>query len=470
MLRSKFDKLFWDEFGALSLEVPKTELDDIREQKKTANERIKDIKKLISANSLKNIKSIDIDYEFKGRNTSGARNTMLKATPEIINTILGKIDYDDKWMVFYKYNKIWRSRKLDEITGELLRNQADNEIDFQNKTQEILDLTLPGNTAGYMRVNAIHYDFMPVSFQQVNTIRIVNVGKFNNRVDGTHITSSGDIEDSPSLPTIENDPKFAKYMKIPDEDTRKDVLDMYYDTLGIKPNKRVYKIKQGRFWKWLCKIPINLERYMIFNTLDERTIKLMDEDNCLIYACKQFGLSEDIIDHMKEIIKTKSFTLKKLKIIAEDTNIGFDVEDNCRHHRIGNQDGVVVPLMLFKEHYMLNERVKISPFYLRNYYEIEADEVCKRKNLEDRQMVSRKKFKNGKAYYFKEGDIEDYSLKAILNLLFELNAFEPIKMGEYLTYASSLYKYKLDPIETLEYNPSFCCRKKESYVRYVPSR
>jgi hypothetical protein len=378
--------------------------------------------------------------------------------------VLSKIDYNDKWMVFYKYNKIWRSRKLDEITGELLRNQADNEIDFQNKTQEILDMTLPSNTANYIRVNAIQYDFMPVSFQQVNTIRIVNVGKFNAKDGGTKITSSGDIEDTPALPTPETDPILAGFMAIPDPVVRKNAVDMYYASKGIKP-KKTYKTKQGRFWKWLCKIPVNLERYMIFNTLDERTIKLMDEDNCLIYACKQYGLPQDIIDHMKEIIKTKSFTLKKLKVIAEDTNIGFDVEDNCRHHRIGNQDGVVVPLMLFKEHYMLNERVKISPYYIRNYYEIESDPTCKKKKLEDRQLVSQKRIRNGKPYYNKEH--EDYSLKIILNTLFEVNAFEPIKMGEYLTYASSLYKYKLDPIESLEYNPQFCCRRKEPYGRHV---
>ena len=118
---------------------------------------------------------------------------------------------------------------------------------------------------------------------------------------------------------------------------------------GKKPRKKPQprKRKQGSFWKWTLKFPINLERYMIFNELNDRTIKLMEGDNCLIYACKQYGISQDIIDHMKDIIKTKSFTMSKLKEISKDIDIGFIIEEkDGRHHIIGNQDGVVVPLLL----------------------------------------------------------------------------------------------------------------------------
>ena len=39
---------------------------------------------------------------------------------------------------------------------------------------------------------------------------------------------------------------------------------------GFQIGKRTYKRKQGSFWKWTCNLPINLERYMIFNKLDDR--------------------------------------------------------------------------------------------------------------------------------------------------------------------------------------------------------
>ena len=191
---------------------------------------------------------------------------------------------------------------------------------------------------------------------------------------------------------------------------------------------------------------------MIFNELNNRTAKLMEEDNCLIYACKQYGLSQDIIDHMKDIIKVKHFSLAKLKQIAEDTWVTFQVEEkDGRKHTQGDGKGIIVPLLMYENHYMLNERVKISPYYIKHIDEINADRKASKWELEKKQIIDRKRIKNGKEYY--TYDQADYPLKLVLKTIFECNGFEPMKMGDYMTYASSLYKYKLDPIEDLEYNP-----------------
>ena len=81
---------------------------------------------------------------------------------------------------------------------------------------------------------------------------------------------------------------------------------------------------------------------------------------------------------------------------------------------------------------MLNERVKIAPYYIKHYYDILADKVAMKKSLEDRQLINKRREINGKKYYISEKS--DYPLKLVLKTLFNLNYFESIKMGDYYTY------------------------------------
>jgi hypothetical protein len=54
---------------------------------------------------------------------------------------------------------------------------------------------------------------------------------------------------------------------------------------------------------------------MIFNTIDERTSKIICEDNCIVYACKQAGVDAETILNLKRIIKTRQFPQTKLKLL-----------------------------------------------------------------------------------------------------------------------------------------------------------
>ena len=417
------------------------------------NTQMKEINNILKMSSLKNIKSIDFDFEMESRQ----RNKLSKEFPNIVSQIVDKIDFNDKWMVFYKYKDVWRSRKLDEITSEFFIRQASDDLDFKGyKANQTMGVNV-------VRYEAEEYDFMPISFRQVQTIRIVNVASFNH---GDKITSSGNIKEV-KRPNIEDDEswKDIQALKTTNPKMYKLAVLGWYADKGIKPPKRVNEMIGGSFWKWTLNLPINLERYMIFNELNQRTVKIMEEDNCLIYACKQYGLPQDIIDHMKEVIKCKYFRMTKLKQIAEETGVSFYVEEKgSRHHQYGPADNKYnVPLLLFENHYMLNERVKISPYYVRHIYEINADKNALKRPIENRQLIDRQKEMRGKKYY--TVDQEDYPLRLILRTIFEVEGFTPIKMGDYLTYSSTLYKYKLNPLDTLEYNEKFCCRLKAPYDR-----
>ncbi len=418
------------------------------------NDAEKQMNYIKEISSIKNIKSIDFNLS-----NDEERDKILKNLPEWINTIIEKLDPNDKWMVFYKYHNAWRSRKLDEITCELLRSQVAKDCGKEPIKNESVEI--PGVVD--VRVQEEDYDFMPIEINQCEAIRIVNFGNYN-----TKVLNNGDIEEDDAREEVH-------IPKLEDDETYKAALasgNQMLIKLARENWKKQYRgkskikrtIKSGGFWKWICKLPINLERYMIFNELDSRTAALMEEDNCLIYACKQYGLSQDIIDHMKDIIKVKHFSLSKLKEIAADTGITFIVEEkDGRKHIQGDNKGITIPLLLFENHYMLNERVKISPYYIKHIHEINADKNASKWDINKKQIIDRLRNKNGRLYY--SFDQPDYPLKLVLKTIFECNGFEPIKMGSYITYASSLYKYKLDPIDTLEYNPKFCCRLKEEWRR-----
>ena len=426
-------------------------IDPSADRMATYDETVKQMKIIEEAPTLKNIKSIDFDLTGKGR----AKNKILQQLPEWIDMIVNKINPDDKWMVFYEYENRWRSRKLDEVTCEMLRDQTYKDIRNTIPSHE----NLPIAHVNLVRVEEENYDFMPVSINMCQVIRIVNIGNYNTRVESTGRVQS---TPEPKKGRLEDDKTYQDALKTGNEFLINYAIQMFKGKvtphLPPKPRK-AHMTKEGAFWKWLCKIPVNLERYMIFNELNNRTAKLMEEDNCLIYACKQFGLDQDIIDHMKDIIKVKHFSLAKLKQIAEDTGVTFLVEEkDGRKHTQGDGKGIIVPLLMYENHYMLNERVKISPYYIKHIDEINADRKVSKWEQEKKQIIDRKRIKNGKEYY--TYDQPDYPLKLVLKTIFECQGFEPMKMGDYMTYASSLYKYKLDPIEELEYNPKFCCRLK----------
>ena len=421
----------------------------------TYDNTVAQMKYVNEASTLRNIKSIDFDLSKPGH----ARNKIIENLPAWIDTIVHKINPDDKWIVFYQYENRWRSRKLDEVTCELLKDQAYRDINPGRKKMEVNDV----------QYVAHDYDFMPVQISLCQSIRIVNIGNYNTKIEPSGKIES--VEYPKSRGRLEDDETYKAAVASGNAMLIQMAKMAFKGKIQVTPPKpvktaRLKMPKEGAFWKWLCTIPINLERYMIFNTLDDRTAKLMEEDNCLIYACKQFGLKQDIIDHMKDIIQVKHFSLSKLKQISEDTGVTFLVEEkDGRKHQQGDGKGIVVPLLMYEHHYMLNERVKISPYYIKHIHEINADKKVSKWPKDKKEIIDRIRIKHGKKYY--TYDQPDYPLKLILKTIFECNGFEPMKMGDYMTYASSLYKYKLDPIEDLDFNPKFCCRLKAPNGRRV---
>lgn len=55
--------------------------------------------------------------------------------------------------------------------------------------------------------------------------------------------------------------------------------------------------------------------------MNENTIKLMSEENCIVYACRQAGVDENTLDFIKESMTTRFFPESKLNYILKKTLI-----------------------------------------------------------------------------------------------------------------------------------------------------
>ena len=53
-----------------------------------------------------------------------------------------------------------------------------------------------------------------------------------------------------------------------------------------------------------------------------------------------------------------------------------------------------------------------------------------------------------------------FSLRKVIQALFEVNAFEPITMNDYRSFTSLICFENIDPIQSLDYDPILCCKLK----------
>ena len=87
--------------------------------------------------------------------------------------------------------------------------------------------------------------------------------------------------------------------------------------------------------------------------------------------------------------------------------------------------------------------------------EICNDRIARYWKKEDKMRIIGKS--NG--YYQKSSSLT-FSLRKVIDALFQVNAFEPITMNDYRAYASLVCFENIDPIKTLDYDARFCLRIK----------
>lgn len=103
--------------------------------------------------------------------------------------------------------------------------------------------------------------------------------------------------------------------------------------------------------------------------MNDCTIKLMSEENCIVYACRQAGVDENTLDFIKESMTTRFFPESKLNYFSEICNISFyvrhfDKNSNETHIKKFEQPNpiYIIKLLTMFDHYLLDEKMPINPF------------------------------------------------------------------------------------------------------------
>ena len=237
--------------------------------------------------------------------------------------------------------------------------------------------------------------------------------------------------------------------------------------------KKTNKTREGQFFKYTCDFPIDLEKYQIFRVIDRHACEILDENNCVIWAFKQAGVSDDIIDRMKCLIGTRHFPACKFQEIVDDIQIGVivryyrpnDNRTDCKRYMPKEGEPTqVVKLVLFDDHYMIDEPVDATTTGIRKFDEIKAHPKCQ--NWTTEQILRTERYVQRKDCWEKRSKAET-DIMTIMKVLFEIEAFHEIHFGDFSCRTSTLQKEKLAPLTKLKYNPKFCTRKKEQ-IEYKP--
>ncbi|EAX94272.1 hypothetical protein TVAG_498260 [Trichomonas vaginalis G3] len=402
-------------------------------------------------NKRKNVKSGNriIDFNIKELNEEN-RNYLHERFGKMFIRILQKIKVNSqqKWMICYKLDGKFTNSTLNiENIGALL-----HQLKQENFITEI-----EANTAGIIEK---HYDFFMTNIKNLEEIKMYDLTEYEG------LTMSDIKKGKPQKREKRDESKLTARQqrllnRLKEIGDKQDIDDFWNEILD---EKRTNKKRSGEFWKYICRLPINLERYQIFNELNKRTAKLMTEDNCFVYACIQAGVDEQTVDHMREVIRVRDFPQSKIQEISNATGIAFNVTigyfNDSRHNEIKRyipkecETVRTIDILLVEDHYMLNERLPMTTYFIKNYNEILKS--LGGWNIE-RQMKIYKKRENR----FIIDSSRTTPLWDILKTLRECNYFEPLSYGELFTYTTDLYKQKLAPFKDLNYTPNYCVQLKK---------
>jgi hypothetical protein len=310
-----------------------------------------------------------------------------KAIEKVLIELLMSIGKDDRWQVQYRYAGRWVTRVLNEYTILLLLKQLSTEGFINNVKTD--DMMLVEEDYDYFFPVSIP-DLDKIVFENKNYRQVISeMDKINMEIE----KRNPKLEKFKHKVVIDNVLEHLKKSNAPEE-----VIAEYLRSKDRMNRSGPKKHLQGSFWKWTNTTPIDLSRYGIFNELNSKVKDILNGDNCFIYACKMAGVSEEKLRMMREIIRVESFPKYKIKEIAEKLDLKIAIKDGKSGKNYTFGIGYPINILLYEDHYMINEDLPISPFYIKNYHEIENNNTCRfwSKDKKRKIILSRSGIETGK--------------------------------------------------------------------------
>ena len=367
----------------------------------------------------------------------------------VIEEFANKLPVSARWLVNYKTDMGWESFIINKDTVHMIIEQIDNE-QLDKHLEEIIEPTNPSESAFHC------------SIKHINEINFLDVTAYQGLVEENREVLQQRRQQRPRNIRVTNDEANSILSKL--EGHERELVQKLLEQASNN-----YRSREGQFFKYLSSFPhLNLERFQIFNQLTKREIQILDNHNCVLWALKEFGIDEETLTAIRQMIGNRHFPQSKFSEIAELFDIGFTIryyEPNSSKTRVmkyGKDKAVNVPLILFDDHYMLDESLPMTTFFIKNWKTIQSHRIASKWSLEEQCKIHR--YRENKDTYERTKHYHT-SIMTILKVLFEEGYFKEIHLGDFMTYNSTLYKQKLAPIINLEYSEKYCTRLKQPFKK-----
>ena len=198
-----------------------------------------------------------------------------------------------------------------------------------------------------------------------------------------------------------------------------DITDIVFERVPIPP--RVIQNKDGNYFPYINTTDINLSKYQIYN---QEQAEKANQEQCLIHALKQCGISPEDINRVKLSIKTGASIAKKLlKHIAEDIKrkIVLHTYIGIKHKKTNIGKGEPIHIALYENHYFLYESTKYSKFSIKNYEDI--------KNEKAWRSIAKKQIKKDGTYRYIHNNKSKIDSLSLVRTLHKNSYFKVLNMS-----------------------------------------
>lgn len=152
------------------------------------------------------------------------------------------------------------------------------------------------------------------------------------------------------------------------------LLTARYITINTFNKTNRYINTEGAFFPYYLKDNINIDLNELQIYKKECEDKQRNLDNCLFFALKQYGIPNEKLEAIKDMIKLKNIPLTDLKKVCDKLKIGIKLwrirKDNgiTRKEIYGNQYDIIVDIGYIENHYFLVKDTTYTSYSIKNYY------------------------------------------------------------------------------------------------------
>lgn len=149
-----------------------------------------------------------------------------------------------------------------------------------------------------------------------------------------------------------------------------DVKEIHFEFRDLRQGRRI----NAGFFPFINKSDVDLKKFGIFKSESESGIN----ESCLIQSFMASNLfSDNEINMLKSYIQTRTVPRTELKKISELLKVCVSCKINNSCCTYAENYDKKIDLIIIDGHYMLNDRVNVTEFYIRNHKRINEDQRFK---------------------------------------------------------------------------------------------